>query len=348
MKVFLDVGANRGESARAALDEKYGFDKIFCFEPELTCLPYIKALDDPRIVIQPFGLGNETKKVTLYGVGGGATVFKDKTTGNFDVSNVIELVRASDWVKDNIKLDDIVFMKLNCEGSECDIIDNLIETEEIRKIYSLMVDFDVRKIPSLRYRESHTRNKIKQQKIDNICFSENVMLGESHNLRIHNWLDLFGAFEVLSLRKLKSKYRKILFDYSLKKPNFLRTKILLKNFLGNSMFYHILKYFKKNIDTLGSTSSSILVSDDVFTDKNIQGEKFVTIHDGIYVRKYEDISSVKRSIGYGKKIETTGSVATINIRGKSLTFYEFHFVNDTNFNKSKTYFICSETITREL
>ena len=26
MKIFLDVGANRGESARAALDEKYGFD----------------------------------------------------------------------------------------------------------------------------------------------------------------------------------------------------------------------------------------------------------------------------------------------------------------------------------
>ena len=33
LKIFLDVGAYRGETLAIALEDKYGFDKFYCFEP---------------------------------------------------------------------------------------------------------------------------------------------------------------------------------------------------------------------------------------------------------------------------------------------------------------------------
>jgi hypothetical protein len=45
----------------------------------------------------------------------------------------------------NVKEDDVIFMKMNCEGAECDIIEYLISTGAINRIRHLLVDFDVRK-----------------------------------------------------------------------------------------------------------------------------------------------------------------------------------------------------------
>jgi len=33
MRIFLDVGGHHGETLDVALDPRWGFDKIYCFEP---------------------------------------------------------------------------------------------------------------------------------------------------------------------------------------------------------------------------------------------------------------------------------------------------------------------------
>jgi hypothetical protein len=43
-------------------------------------------------------------------------------------------------------------MKLNCGGSECDILENLLDSGEYSKITQVMIDFDAREIPSQRDR----------------------------------------------------------------------------------------------------------------------------------------------------------------------------------------------------
>ena len=169
MKIFLDVGAHKGQTVKIVQESRYNFDKIICFEPSKECIPYIEAIDDTRIIINQFGLWKKTKKSNLIMSGDvGASIFKDKT--DIEQINIeeIQLVKVSDWIKENIKSDDIVIMKINCEGSECDILDDLINSGHIYDLYNIMVHFDVRKIPSQRGREWEIRSKFSKNNIEYI------------------------------------------------------------------------------------------------------------------------------------------------------------------------------------
>jgi FkbM family methyltransferase len=208
MKILLDVGAHYGESALAALDERYSFDKIVCFEPSAECWERFEKLNSKKVELCKFGLWNQTTEKNLYGGGElGGTIFKDMTTlDNVETKETISLVRATDWFKRNVTSSDIVFMKLNCEGAECDIIEDLMESDELKKVYSAIISFDVRLSPSLRHRESQIRRKIKSQRYYNMAYSDNAMIGPTHEARIQNWLDAVGAYENLSLSELRKKY----------------------------------------------------------------------------------------------------------------------------------------------
>lgn len=249
MKIFLDVGAYHGISASAATAQRFAFDKIVCFEPSPECIPYIEAIDGNRITVMHFGLWNDTTNKMLYSSGHyGASIFADKPINNtkFNIRD-INLVKASTWVNDNISKDDVVFMKMNCEGCECDIIDDLIINNQISKLYSIMVDFDVGKIPSMKHREIEIRKSIWKNGIDNVCFSEDVMIGDSHEARIHYWLDTVGASEALPLSLLKNKYGKTLRRLSRKRYRLKSSKILLKNIFGNTQIYGFLKYARNKM-----------------------------------------------------------------------------------------------------
>lgn len=251
MKLFLDVGAHKGQTARAVTASRYAFDQIICFEPATECIPYIESIGDKRITINPFGLWKETRKTRLFGAGDiGASIFKDKAIAVSTKTAEIQLVKASDWMSKNVKADDIVFMKLNCEGSECDILDDLIDSGEIYKIYNIMVDFDVRKIPSMRKREWKTRQKLRKHKIENVCFCENVMIGESHEDRIHNWLDQVGASETLSLSSLREKYGITLHELSRIHRRFGRVRDFCENHFGGSYLYKRAKGLYRRIKGL--------------------------------------------------------------------------------------------------
>ena len=81
----------------------------------------------------------------------GASIFKDKifmSGTNSSLTDKVKLVEASEWFSDNINKDDIIFMKLNCEGSECDIIENLLDKNMYDWVDHIFIDFDVLKIPS--------------------------------------------------------------------------------------------------------------------------------------------------------------------------------------------------------
>ena len=58
------------------------------------------------------------------------------------------LIRASKFVTENIKDDDFVALKMNCEGSEVLILRDLMRSGAICSIDTAYIDFDIRKIPS--------------------------------------------------------------------------------------------------------------------------------------------------------------------------------------------------------
>ncbi|MEL6457012.1 MAG: FkbM family methyltransferase [Cyanobacteria bacterium J06621_15] len=198
MKIFLDVGAHIGQTIDAVVAPKYEFDKIFCFEPCEESILQLKQKQilDSRIEIQQFGLYKENVKTTIFGKGDiGASIFKDHSSlENSSVPcETIQLIKVSDWFRDNLSEDDEVYMKLNCEGCECDIINDLLDTGEYSKLTSVMIDFDVRKIPSKSKQEKFTRQRLADEGYKNYCYCEDVMVGGSHISRVRNWLDIVCA-----------------------------------------------------------------------------------------------------------------------------------------------------------
>lgn len=203
MKIFLDVGAYNGDTAKAVLNHEYNFDKIYCFEPNpFFCNLIRQNIKDLKIEVEEFGLWKENCNRELYCSNGpSASIYNDRFGENIERIEV-KLIKASDWFKENIKENDQVFMKLNCEGAECDIIEDIIEANEDYKIKALMIDFDVRKIKSQKHRELEIRKKFENSKIGTIISVEKedrFHFVKRHADWTHHWIN-----KALGLLKIKS------------------------------------------------------------------------------------------------------------------------------------------------
>ena len=204
MKIFLDVGAYTGEVAKAVLTSKYSFDEIHCFEPQLKLCETISKIDSDKVNVHPFGLWEESCIKDLFRSGrkktDGSSIYPDKFGEAKTFSTKCKFVKASEWFSENVKIDDFVVLKINCEGAECDILDDLFKSGEYKKIDALMIDFDVRKSPSQKYKEEEFRKKIKEYNIPNVFITgseEESKFGSTlHNMYYlnrerwtHHWMD---------------------------------------------------------------------------------------------------------------------------------------------------------------
>lgn len=195
MKVFLDVGAHDGGTLHAVRDPKYAFDRIYCFEPASSCWAALEAVADERVTVCRFGLWNLTCEHPLYNAGsGGASLFEDKFRAT-PAEEVCRFVRATDWFRENLDDAEEIFVKLNCEGAECDIVEDLLASGELVRARSVMIDPDVRKIPSLAHREGELRKQLAATGLTNYFMQDDVMVGKTHRDRIQNWLRVAGAEE---------------------------------------------------------------------------------------------------------------------------------------------------------
>jgi len=191
MRIFLDIGAHVGETLTVAVDPKWGFDRIYAFEPAPQCWTALEQLADERVEVLRFGLWSQDAEVDLYDAGSiGASVFAEK--GNSSVSTTARMVDAAQWFGANLSSGDEVIAKMNCEGAECEVLDHLVATGEILKLDALLVHFDVRKVPGLEYKERETRKRLERLGVpyraaDDICFGRNV--GE----KTTNWLNWQSA-----------------------------------------------------------------------------------------------------------------------------------------------------------
>ena len=191
MKVFLDVGAHRGQTLAAVLEKD--FDRIVCFEPVSQHWPVLQALADKRTRVETFGLWNRTAAVELFdpGTKGAGFWVKDKRRTDVPITRELcEFRRATDWFCYNLSADDRVYLKLNCEGAECDILDDLLDSGEFGKVAYVMIDFDVRKISAMRHRQDEIMARLEQYPAPRVMLSRDVMAGNTHRDRIHNWLSL--------------------------------------------------------------------------------------------------------------------------------------------------------------
>ncbi|MEO1778132.1 MAG: FkbM family methyltransferase, partial [Pseudomonadota bacterium] len=191
-KIFLDVGGHFGQTLEEVLKPLYQFDVIYCFEPFPPCFEILQdTFDDPRLTLLPYGLSNVTGSLTFHSNGAGDMGSSVKAHDGDQKSIVTEcpFVEASAFFRDHIRDDDLVVMKLNCEGSECDIMNDLIDSGEASKIGNVMIDFDVRKYPNHTHEEPALKARMAETGFTNFSLCEEVMRGgRGHQGRIANWL----------------------------------------------------------------------------------------------------------------------------------------------------------------
>lgn len=194
MKIFLDVGANTGQTLAAV--QGIGFDRVHSFEPVSVCWPSLERIADKRTRIEKFGLWNKNARAELIDPGskGASMWIKDKRRKDVKVTTELcEFRTASEWFRENIDPADRVYLKLNCEGCECDVLDDLLDSGEFAKVSYAMVDFDARKIGAIKHREGEVRARLEAFPAPRVMFSQRAMVGDTHRDRIRHWLSLLPA-----------------------------------------------------------------------------------------------------------------------------------------------------------
>lgn len=255
-RVFLDIGAHTGETLAEVRKPHYGFDRIICFEPSPRCFAELEAqaAGDPRITICRYGLSDSRQQLTLHGSGlDSATTLlsppdSDSTgdapvraianpnilAGTTTCQDTVLLEDASDWVQQHLDADDLIVVKLNCEGGEVAILRSWIRSGAIAMFYSVMITFDIRNFPALRHQESELRSQLRRLGLSNCCFADDVMRGPSHGERLAHWLGLFGLDQpsLASLADYRAAYAIPLARFSRRRGMRHRLEHRLKQQLG--------------------------------------------------------------------------------------------------------------------
>jgi len=155
--VVLDCGGYMGDFADA-IWQKYDCE-VRVFEPVKQfyeiCRDRFK--DIPKIRVHNYGLGGSTRKSFFR--------IKGNMTGSFaddGPTEVIDLVEGSRILPGDL-------MKLNIEGGEFEVLDNLLETREITKYKNLQIQFH-QVIPDCEKRRDAIRERLAETHEEQWCF----------------------------------------------------------------------------------------------------------------------------------------------------------------------------------
>jgi len=184
-RVFLDVGAHQGQSLRAALEERWGFDRIWAFEPTQPCLEILGRIVDNRLTVVPAGWWSADAEMVVHDPGAiGASVDARKSRGGETAR--CSFIDAARWMSENIDPTDLVWLKINIEGAEIDVLDRLLSSGEISKVDHLVVHFDIEKLGE------YERAAEMRQRLDDAGVkwreAKTVMFGPNDTYKLNTWL----------------------------------------------------------------------------------------------------------------------------------------------------------------
>jgi FkbM family methyltransferase len=232
VRVFLDIGSHMGETVLEVQQARYGFDRIICFEPASPCWPTLEVIanKDPRVEICKFGLGMADATVALHNPGheGGSIL------GGEGPIERVQIVDSASWFRSNLHSTDFIVAKTNCEGAEVAIINRLIDEELFGWAVSFLVTFDIRHFPEHRGEEAKLRARLRRTGLQNFCFSDDVMIGTTHQRRIAHWLHLFGIDTGEARPEVERKHAANFIRYSRKRGLHHRWEHVLKDRFGYS------------------------------------------------------------------------------------------------------------------
>jgi FkbM family methyltransferase len=178
MKIFLDIGAHHGETLSIVSQLKYNFDRIYCFEPIKKNRKKLNKVrgNNEKIILNDFGFLSESCKKVVYNPGSsGASVLKEKVIKKpTNKTEICEFVRVSDWFKNNLNKEDDILGKINIEGTEIEVLNDLLDSGEYSKFRKVIISFDVIKIPGKEYLKEQMLERFSKEGIENFSILRNL------------------------------------------------------------------------------------------------------------------------------------------------------------------------------
>ena len=155
-KIFIDLGAHLGESViRFYKDVVDAVEyKIYAFEPNpaLTSQLQQNLKDYSNVEIISKAVSDRDGTVELYlgsmNDADGSTLVLSKHTGNINYGKPIEVcsINFSKWLQSIIKSQDYVFLKINIEGGEYIVMENLMQSGILNQISRIHLILHAHKI----------------------------------------------------------------------------------------------------------------------------------------------------------------------------------------------------------
>lgn len=142
-KVYIDLGANNGETIKhwlSVFDKQREFD-IYAFEPNPCFEKDLKALN-VNVHMEAAWINNGTMELFLDESknADGSSFDKFKTSGQMSKEPImVPCIDFSEWLRDNFILEDYVVLKMNIEGAEYPILEDLFVDDTIVLVDKLFV-----------------------------------------------------------------------------------------------------------------------------------------------------------------------------------------------------------------
>ena len=151
---LIDIGAHFGEALEETLRPIYNIDRVYAIEPSSVAIKKISRFKDNRLKIHPIAVSNYNGKATLFSAGSvGGSLFPDKQR-HWKNTEVIDVFKFSEWAFSNLNRTENIFIKINAEGSELFILEEITKICKEFKVKSILLSIDIEKVPSLlRYKD---------------------------------------------------------------------------------------------------------------------------------------------------------------------------------------------------
>lgn len=153
-KIFLDCGANRGQSIIYA-KKQFGQDvEIYSFEA-VTVL-YDKLIEkwgnDPKVRLYNNAVWDKNDKVKIYistEWSDASTLYLDKFDRKIskDLYNEVNSIDLSEFIKNNFTTKDYIILKLDIEGAEYDVLYHLAKTKVMSYLNEIWGEWHLDKFP---------------------------------------------------------------------------------------------------------------------------------------------------------------------------------------------------------
>jgi len=152
-RIFLDIGADVGESVeffRKNHPEADQFE-IFSFEPHPENIKKLRKIEGITLIEKAVWV--DDGGVTMYfGKPKSSTICSDKRTGRIDPEDKHEVptIDLAQFMKDNFKEEDEIWLKMNIEGAEYVVIPHLKKEGALDLVDRAYIKWHIGKIPSIR------------------------------------------------------------------------------------------------------------------------------------------------------------------------------------------------------